>query len=287
MAQTGRYPRQWRWPGEARIAFSVAIAFEAFEFKSQYGIYSEPGKPDYFSLSYGDYGWKSGAWRLLDLMDEARLKFSMTTNGLAAERHPEVVRAAAAAGHEIVGHGWANDRFSAKDSDPEQEREEIRRCTRVLTEAAGGARPVGWTSPGSSGSANTFAFLRAEGYLWNGDDASDDLPFLRPTPAGPIVMMPRTNLAQSDLIMWWDPRNPPGIVWDGFKATFDQLYAEGAAGSPKWIELSLHCHFGGRPTLTPTLRQCIAHVKRHESVWYARKRDIAEWALEHERAPEA
>jgi peptidoglycan/xylan/chitin deacetylase (PgdA/CDA1 family) len=283
MPQT-RYPRRWRWPNDGKIAVSVAIAYEAFELRSQYGIYSEPGRPDYFSLSYGDYGWKSGAWRLLDLMDEVGLKFSMTTNGLAAERHPEVVRAAAAAGHEIVGHGWANDHFGAKDTDPEQELEEIRRCTRTLTEAAGGARPVGWTSPGSSGSLNTHAFLRGEGYIWNGDDASDDLPFLRDTAHGPIVMLPRTNLAQSDLIMWWAPRNPPDIVWDGFKATFDQLYSEGEAGSPKWIEISLHCHFGGRPTMTSTLKKCFAYAKSHDGVWYARKRDIAEWTLEHERA---
>ena len=79
-----RYPRRWRWPNDGKIALSVAIAYEAFELRSQYGIYSEPGRPDYFSLSYGEYGWKSGAWRLLDLMDEVGLKFSMTTNGLAA-----------------------------------------------------------------------------------------------------------------------------------------------------------------------------------------------------------
>jgi allantoinase len=282
MHQKSRYPRQWSWPDNARIALSVAVAYEAFELKSQYGIHSEPGKPDYFSLSYGDYGWKSGAWRLLDLMDEVGLKLSLTTNGLAAERHPEVVRAAAAAGHEIVGHGWANDHFMAKNTDPEHELAEIQRCTKVLTEAAGGARPVGWTSPGSSGSAHTHGFLKQEGYIWNGDDASDDLPFLRETKNGPIVMMPRTNLTQSDLIMWWAPRNPPDIVWDGFKTTFDQLYAEGEAGSPKWIEISFHCHFGGRPTMTPVLRKCFAYARQHDGVWYARKRDVAEWALKRE-----
>ena len=68
----------------------------------------------------------------------------------------------------------------------------------------------------------------------------------------------------------------------GFKETFDQLYAEGQAGSPKWIEMTLHCHMAGRPTLVPTIRQCIAYAQRHEGVWYARKRDIAEWALEPE-----
>ena len=42
-------------------------------------------------------------------------------------------------------------------------------------------------------------------------------------------MMPRTNLTQSDLVMWWAPHNTSDILWDGFKATFDRLYAEPAA----------------------------------------------------------
>jgi hypothetical protein len=35
----------------------------------------------------------------------------------------------------------------------------------------------------------------------------------------------------------------------------------------------------GRPTLIPTLRKCIDYARQHEAVWFARKRDIAEWAL--------
>jgi len=280
MPAQSRYPRQWAWPGDAKIAMSIGLAFEAFQSHSQYSRYTEQGKVDHFSLSYADYGWKAGVWRLLDLLAEVGLKASMSTNGLAAERHPSAVRAVAEAGHEIVGHGWVND-VLMQDDDPEGEFAEIRRCTRALTEAAG-VRPVGWTSPGSMGSKNTLAFLRAAGYLWNGDDGSDDLPFIRDTEHGSMVVMPRVNIPQNDLIMWMRPRNPPSIMLDGFKETFDQLYAEGQAGSPKWIEMTLHCHMAGRPTLIPTIRQCIAYAQRHEGVWYARKRDIAEWALERE-----
>ena len=35
----------------------------------------------------------------------------------------------------------------------------------------------------------------------------------------------------------------------------------------------------GRPTLIPTIRRCIAYAKDHGDVWFARKRDLAEWAL--------
>ena len=120
MPAQSRYPRPWVWPGNAKVAMSIGLAFEAFQYHSQYSHSAEKGKVDLFSLSYADYGWKSGVWRLLDLLDEVGLKASMSTNGLAAERHPDAVHTAAEAGHEIVGHGWVND-ILMQDDDPEGE----------------------------------------------------------------------------------------------------------------------------------------------------------------------
>ena len=68
----------------------------------------------------------------------------------------------------------------------------MRKVTTVLTEVAG-TRPVGWVSQGSAGSTNTLDFLKMEGYLWSGDDMSDDLPFLKQTKHGPIVILPRVK----------------------------------------------------------------------------------------------
>lgn len=277
-----RYPRKWRWPNDAKIAVSIGLAFEEFEKQSQYRQEGPPGKVNQFSLSYAAYGHKAGIWRLLDLLDEFRVKANMTTSGLAAERHPQVVAAVAGAGHEIVGHGWVNDRLML-DSTTEQEREEIERCTQAIVKAAG-VRPVGWTSPGSTGTDNTLELLKEAGYIYGGDDASDDLPFLHPTRHGPMVIMPRTNIHHNDLIMWIvGAKNPPSIIWDGFKDTFDELYREGQAGSPKWTEITIHAHMGGRPTLIPTLRKCLAYASTHDGVWFATRSEIARWTLQYER----
>jgi peptidoglycan/xylan/chitin deacetylase (PgdA/CDA1 family) len=276
-----RYPRRWAWPNGEKIAISVGVAFEAFERHSQITLEKTENKTDHFSLSYAQYGAKSGIWRILDLLDEFNIRSVVSTNGKAAELYPEVVKAIVEAGHEIAGHAWAND-VMMRDDDPDAELAEIRRCTETLARVAG-KRPLGWTSPGSAGSANTLAFLKQEGYLWNADDASDDLPFIRDTAKGPIVVAPRTNLPHNDLWMWIFGKNPPSIIWDGFKDTFDQLYAEGSAGSPKWTEITLHAHFAGRPTLVPTIRKCLQYAKDHSGVWFATKTEIAQWAEERER----
>jgi peptidoglycan/xylan/chitin deacetylase (PgdA/CDA1 family) len=277
---SSRYPRTWDWPGGAKIAMSVNMALEAFRLKSQYTQESKPGKVDHFSLSYAEYGARAGVWRILDFLDEFGIKGSMSVNGRAAELYPQAIRAVADAGHELVGHGWENDVLT-DDDDPAKELEEIRRVTRAITEA-GGVRPVGWTSPGSAGSVNTLPFLAGEGYLWNGDEANDDLPYIRQTTNGPIVLLPRVNMPTNDLSIWILGKNPPGVIWEQFKDTFDELYAEGQRGCPKWIEIVLHAHMAGRPTLIPTLRRCITYAREHDAVWFPRKRDIAEWAMQRE-----
>lgn len=281
MNKRRRFPRPWAWPNGQRIAVTLGIPFEAFEYQSQFNHIATPGKKDLFSLSYGDYAWKAGIWRLLDLMDRYGVKASMATNGLAAERHPEIVRMFADEDHEVMGHGWANDKY-VNDAGEDAEREEIRRCTQVLTEAAGGRRPVGWTSPGSTGSQNTIRLLHEEGYLWNGDDVSDDLPFVVESGTGPFVILPRQSLPTNDITQWVLPRNPPRVMWDGFRDTFDTLYCEARDGRPGWIDITLHAHMAGRPTLTPTIERMLAYARDHEGVLFTRKCDIARWTLTRE-----
>jgi peptidoglycan/xylan/chitin deacetylase (PgdA/CDA1 family) len=274
------YPRKWSWPGGAKICVSLNMALESFVRASQVTLEKTSNKVDHFSLTYADYAYKSGVWRLMDLMDELKIKGSCSTNGLTGERHPDVVRQLADYGVEIVGHAWAQD-VTMKDDDPQTELEEMRKVTRVLTEAAG-TRPVGWVSQGSAMTGNTLELLKQEGYLWSGDDMSDDIPFLKETKHGPMVILPRVNLPHNDLWMWATTRTPPEFMWQNWKATFDQLYAEGEAGYPKWCELTMHAHMGARPTLIPVARQMLQYAKKHKGVWFARRRDIAEWAMKHE-----
>ncbi|HUJ29052.1 MAG TPA: polysaccharide deacetylase family protein, partial [Myxococcales bacterium] len=140
------YPRKWSWPKGEKVALSVGLAFEDFENASQYKTDVPFGKKNHFSLSFGDYGWKVGVWRLMETLERYSITSNVSTSGRAAERHPEVCAALVKAGHELGGHGWVND-VLAGDDNPEAELTEIRRCTKAITDASGGVRPVGWTSP--------------------------------------------------------------------------------------------------------------------------------------------
>jgi peptidoglycan/xylan/chitin deacetylase (PgdA/CDA1 family) len=269
--------REWHWPRKEKIAFSIGLAFEAFEFQSQYRTRDTPGKVNPLSLSYAEYGAKVGGWRLLALLDAYGIKSHISTNGLAAERYPDFLATAVKEGHEIVGHGWANDRlFATMEADAE--REDIKRTTEAIVAAAGSA-PMGWACPGASPSSRTLGLLCDAGYKWSGDDASDDIPFVQEVGGSSMVILPQTNAQHNDMQIFLGPRNAPSIIWEGFKESFDQLYREGTEGMVGWTEIILHCHIGGRPVLSGTIKKCLDYVKSHSDVWCTTRNEIAQWAI--------
>ena len=279
MQDTGRPPVPMSWPDNANIALSVVVAFEAFHTRSQYNVRPGPaGKPDQSSLSYAEYGPKTGVWRVLRLLESESIRASFHTSGLAAERWPLTLKEVLRRGHEIVGHGWTNDNLG-EDITPERERKDVF-DTLAAIEKAIGVRPEGWSSPGSKGSDAKYQALVTEAKVsWIGDDASDDVPFVREMFGRNVVIMPRNNFPANDLTLWLWPANAPGVYFESFKDAFDELYEEGEAGSPKWIELVIHCHIGARPGLTRTIRRTLQYAKRHPKVWIARRGDIAEHVL--------
>jgi peptidoglycan/xylan/chitin deacetylase (PgdA/CDA1 family) len=275
----GRGLRRVQWPNGSRLCVTVGVAFEDFERQSQY--HQErvgPGQIDRFSLSYGDYGHRVGVWRLLDLLDELQVPASFSCSGLAAQRHPEVVRAVVTAGHSTVGHGWANDRLLAAFHDEDEEREEIVRTLESIGDA-GGARPEGWISPGNMGSERTLGLLAGEGLRWCGDDASDDLPFVEEVRGRPFAMLPKANLAANDLVQWVLPQNPASVFGDSLLDAAETLDAEASSDSGQWIDMVLHCHMAGRPAFIPTLRRVLTRLRQFDGVWWASKDELARAAL--------
>ena len=136
-----RYPRSWAWPNDAKIAISVNLAFEWFLWGSQvlHSTGNANSKRDMFAMSYGEYAVKSGGPRILEMLDDLGLHGSMSTNGLAAEMHPQLVKQFVDEGHEIVGHGWAND--EPRRTEPAEELEESR-CTAAPAASGGTSRSV-------------------------------------------------------------------------------------------------------------------------------------------------
>src|SRR5258708_27656670 len=248
-------PTPINWPHDAKIAVSFFVAFEAFEKYSQYRQGGD--KPDYASLAYGEYGGKAGIWRIMDVLNRNGVKGTIDTNGRIAEDLPDWLKELHAAGHEIVGHGWVNDR-GVSSLDAEAEKKLIRRTLDALGSVTG-KRPVGWVSPGHRINEYSFGHYVDEGIFWTGDLPGPDIPQHRVVNGKPIVIMPRLDYA-NDLSLLFTHKNPARIYFDSFKAAFDCLYAEGQAGAPKLIDCLVHAHIGGPPDTLRAFENMFRHT---------------------------
>ena len=267
-------------PGNARVCFTVDIAFEGFLTACQYrGRPTPPGKPDLYSLSFAEYGLRIGVWRLLELINEHKLKAGVMTNGYAAQRYPKTLKALHDGGHEIIAHGWTNDAGIASDDD-DTERQEVRRTVDAIVSASG-ATPSGWVSPGYAGSAARLKALSEAGMFYSCDDAADDLPYVIEVEGKPFAMMPRTSFGTNDLDNWFGPRHSASTFLDQCKSQFDAIYYEATHGRPGWMELVLHAQFAGRLQPAQAIREIFAYVLGHQGVWVATRRELAKWVLDH------
>jgi polysaccharide deacetylase family protein (PEP-CTERM system associated) len=105
--------------------------------------------------------------RLLELLARHDARGTFFTVGWVAERHPAMIRAIAAAGHELASHTW--DHRKITDQTPEEFRESIRRTKHTL-EDLGGSPVIGFRAPSYSivrGTEWALDLLLEEGHRYD------------------------------------------------------------------------------------------------------------------------
>ncbi len=110
---------------------------------------------------------KANTHRLLAIFDEYRVRSTFFVLGWVARRHPDLVHAIAAAGHEVASHGYAHRLIY--DQTPAAFREDVRRAKGILEQASG--RPVaGYRAPSYSITPRSLwalDILAEEGYTYD------------------------------------------------------------------------------------------------------------------------
>jgi allantoinase len=273
------------WPNDARIAVSIVVNVEegsemtiargdkGMEPVDELGVHINAPIRNYGNESNYLYGLKAGAPRIVALLKEYGLPATWTAAAYSLEEHPQIARAIADLKHETCAHGyrWVHQ-FKM---DEEREREFIHKAWTSIEQSVG-QRATGWLSRYFH-TPNTRRLLIDEGYSYHMDDYSSDVPFwdITTTPSRSILILPY-QLDTNDMKMWLAPGYLPEQWLNYAIQTFDQLYREGEAGSPKMMSLGLHLRIIGRPGRIWALDAFFKHITARPGVWIATRRQIAD-----------
>lgn len=284
-------PPNPNWPGKARIAISFVLNYEegaerctlhgdseSEAFLSEMPAAQPLAQVRNMSMeSCYEYGSRAGVWRVLKLFQKYDIPLTIFAVAMAIERHPEVAKAMAAAGHEICSHGyrWIDYQYM----DAAQEREHMQQAIEII-ERVIGQRPLGWYT--GRNSPNTRDIVMQEGgFLYDSDAYDDDLPYWVDNKGAGHLVIPYT-LDTNDMRFTTPQGFNSGVQFFQYlKDSFDVLYEEGAQ-SPKMLSIGLHCRLIGRPGRIAALERFIRYASGHEQVWFSRRIDIAKhWHQEH------
>ncbi len=291
MVGYGRTPPDALWPDGAAVAVQFVLNYE--EGAENTVLDGDPASETFLSEltpaeafpnrhmsveSCYEYGSRAGLWRVLRVFERRGIPLTIFAVARAMQRNPEAVAAFGELGHEIACHGlrWKSYQLIGRDTERMHMAEALQ-IQRDLT----GAAPLGWYSGRDSPNTRELV-VEHGGFVYDSDSYADDLPYWVRVHQTDHLVVPYT-LDTNDMRF----SSPAGFSnGDEFFAhlrdAFDVLYAEGRDGRPKMLSVGLHCRLAGRPARTKALERFLDHVQSHDSVWLARRIEIAEhWRRVH------
>jgi peptidoglycan/xylan/chitin deacetylase (PgdA/CDA1 family) len=268
------------WPHGARLAVTVSMQFEGGgqPISGAGGPITEPireGYPDLGQNSFYEYGIREGIPRMLDLFDKHGIKVTSFMIGEAVDKHPELAAEIVNRGHEAAGHGrhWNNQYYLDRDD----ERAWITDGADSI-ERATGTRPSGYNCYWIRDGINTLDLLSELGFTYHIDDLSADEPWIQHIAGRPLVTVPYT-VHMNDIASFDFAGFSPADYEQQLRDEFDQLYEEGATRR-RMMSLSLHDRISGHASRVRVLDRFLSYARRFDDVWFARRDEIARWALD-------
>ena len=267
------------WPNGARLAVSFSLMFEGGgqPISGAGGVIPDPiekGVPDLPTNAFFAYGHYEGIPRVLGLMDKHGIKLSSFMIGKAVETSPDIAREIVRRGHEVAAHGrvWDNSYQLSRDEEKRFIADSVETIQKVT-----GQKPIGWNAYWMRNSIHILETLQDLGFLYHIDEPSHDEPFIVPVRGRDFVTVPYT-FHLNDIVSFPFADWNPAAYEQALRDEFDQLYEEGAQRR-RMMVVSLHDRISGHAGRVRVLDRFLTYAKGKEDVWFARKDEIARYAL--------
>ena len=255
---------------------SVALTFD-FDAESAWLGAFKVDTPS--ALSRGAYGANEGVPRILKLLEKYNLPATFFIPGDTCDRHPDVVKAIAAAGHEIGHHGYLHE--APTTLTPEEERTMIQRGLDAIDRIAG-VKPTGYRSPSWELSKATYGLLAEYGFQYDASQLARDRPYWVEAQGKltDIVEVPGA-WELCDYAHFLFAYNPVYLVGLSAPSKVEEIWVEdfnGAheEGGDTCYVLTMHPQIIGRHHRMQMVERVIEHILEHDGVWFAQMHEIAD-----------
>ncbi len=270
--------KDFRWPGEKRLAFFIGINVETFAFNA--GLGSDPGNlsgvQTHRNYAWRDYGNRVGVWRLFDMLDEFGLPGSCLVNRLMYEHRPQVVERIRTRGDDVLGHGRTNSEWQRGLWELDEKRL-IDDATSAISKHEG-APPQGWLGGSVVETNVTLVLMKEAGYRYVLDWPCDDQPIWLNTRAGRLLSVPYP-MELNDMGVTIQRQHTAREFSDMVVDQFDNMVRCSESQSLVF-SLSLHPYIIGQPFRLECLRRALKHIVEHplrDRVWFTRANAIADF----------
>jgi allantoinase len=266
-------------PAQTRLAIHLIVNVEAWRYDAKLPrqILTAPHGaepvPDVPNFAWFEYGMRVGIWRVFDALRGARGHVTLAINGAVCETYPQIVRAAARDGWEMMGHGF-EQRAMALVGD---ERAVVRQTLDAL-EKATGKRPRGWLGPGLVETSKTLDVLAEEGLVYCCDwGPADDLPFDLQVSRGRMVAVPYP-IDMNDIVIYGLEKRADDTLLERGKRQFDRLYRE-SEQQAKVMAIAFHPWIIGVPHRIGFLEELLSYVLARPGVAFMSAAELADWYI--------
>ena len=190
-----------RWPGGAQIAINFVLDHEegaeacvlngdAASETALSDLYMPSpmrGERNLNMESAYEYDSRVGIWRLLRIIEERQVPFTVCAVGLALDRQPRAAEALARLDCDFVSHGWRWIDYHGMEE--ATERDHIERASAAIARHTG-RRPQGYYC--GRPSYNTRRLVASAGFVYDCDAYNDELPYWVTVAGQPHLVIPHT-----------------------------------------------------------------------------------------------